>query len=571
MINNSEFKNNIIQNIYIDGLPEEKKNTLGQKIFAIININLKKKEKDLNIIFNNIVKEIMETGHFNKIDLKMENNNLIINVQMHPILNKIKIKFLNNDGDTILSQEDIDLIFNDSYNKIINVNEIELSAKELEKFFINEGYTLTKLVNIELHQDNTIILIYNIHIINDIIINYFDSKKDNQKVEGLTKDYIILRELKSKKGNNFNGKFLEEDIIRLRKLNLFKDIKVAIQNIIVNDCNKINIIMNIEEESTRSLGGGLNLTQSGGLGGLFSYSTNNCYGKNINQSLNLNWTFEKADIDFSYFNPWVNVNDYKRALGFNLKFDLSPKKFGEIGSISASANLLNKSSENLINNWCWFNQYIANIEEVDLENKKKYYFKNGGGPELTKLEKKDRQSLISGINKYTISNTKIEGMYKSGIKIDTYSELFYNMDNSNTFNKSKIGFSLYKPIKNFLFRFNFNIGGGIGVLPWYESFFIGGNNGIRGYDYNNFAFGEYYTQGTFEVYFPFKSMLGELFFDFGKIYNPEIYDFDQSSPTSGYSYGTGIITKTPIGPIRIELASKDSGNFKLGANFGEKF
>ena len=43
---------------------------------------------------------------------------------------------------------------------------------------------------------------------------------------------------------------LEEDIIRLRKLNLFKDIKVAIQNINLMIVIKYNL--SIEEESTRS-------------------------------------------------------------------------------------------------------------------------------------------------------------------------------------------------------------------------------------------------------------------------------------------------------------------------------
>ncbi|MFN5193283.1 MAG: BamA/TamA family outer membrane protein [Cyanobacteriota bacterium] len=119
-------------------------------------------------------------------------------------------------------------------------------------------------------------------------------------------------------------------------------------------------------------------------------------------------------------------------------------------------------------------------------------------------------------------------------------------------------------------------GTNLGDLPTYEAFCLGGGNSVRGYYDCDLGVAKTYGEATIEYRFPLFSIVsGELFLDGGTAFGtqrdvPGNPGEKLKKPGSGYSIGTGLIVTTPVGPLRLEVASQDFTNqwrFNLGVGW----
>ena len=118
----------------------------------------------------------------------------------------------------------------------------------------------------------------------------------------------------------------------------------------------------------------------------------------------------------------------------------------------------------------------------------------------------------------------------------------------------------------------------IGDLPPYEAFCIGGSNSIRGWYDCDLAVARSFGEVTLEYRFPIISVFsGELFVDAGTDFNtqknvPGKPGLLLNKDGSGVSVGTGVIVGTPVGPLRLEVASKDfTEDWRFNLGVGWKF
>ena len=169
-------------------------------------------------------------------------------------------------------------------------------------------------------------------------------------------------------------------------------------------------------------------------------------------------------------------------------------------------------------------------------------------------------------------------------------------ENSPTFNRVKASYTQFFPV-NWLkiakgcrpkpgekancpqaIGIQLKTGSIVGDLPPYEAFCLGGSNSVRGWHDCDLAVGRSYGEATLEYRFPIISIFaGEIFADAGT-------DFGSQSsvpgkpgkllkkPGSGFSIGTGVIVTTPVGPLRLEVASQDlTGEWRFNLGVGWKF
>jgi outer membrane protein insertion porin family len=169
-------------------------------------------------------------------------------------------------------------------------------------------------------------------------------------------------------------------------------------------------------------------------------------------------------------------------------------------------------------------------------------------------------------------------------------------ENSPTFNRVKASYTQFFPV-NWLkiakgcrpkpgekancpqaIGIQLKAGSVVGDLPPYEAFCLGGSNSVRGWYDCDLAVGRSYGEATLEYRFPIISIFaGEIFADAGT-------DFGSQSsvpgkpgkllkkPGSGFSIGTGVIVTTPVGPLRLEVASQDlTGEWRFNLGVGWKF
>jgi len=126
--------------------------------------------------------------------------------------------------------------------------------------------------------------------------------------------------------------------------------------------------------------------------------------------------------------------------------------------------------------------------------------------------------------------------------------------------------------------FQVSAGSNIGSLPTYEAFCVGGGNSVRGYYDCDLGVGRSYGEATIEYRFPIFSIIsGELFVDGGTTFGSQASVPGNpgellQKPGEGFSVGTGLIVTTPVGPLRLEVASQDfSGEWRFNLGVGWKF
>ena len=121
-------------------------------------------------------------------------------------------------------------------------------------------------------------------------------------------------------------------------------------------------------------------------------------------------------------------------------------------------------------------------------------------------------------------------------------------------------------------------GTSVGSLPFFEQYFVGGVNNLRGYAEDRF-WGKNMAIANVELRYPlFASLVGVAFVDAGQAWGSEFRfqgtgfstEFQQSrqfGPRLGA--GVGVRYLTPLGPLRLDFAVGDSfrTHFTLGQTF----
>jgi outer membrane protein insertion porin family len=168
--------------------------------------------------------------------------------------------------------------------------------------------------------------------------------------------------------------------------------------------------------------------------------------------------------------------------------------------------------------------------------------------------------------------------------------------NSPTFNRLRTSYTHYIPVNWLKFykgcrpkageapdckqalAFQVTAGTNVGQLPPYEAFCLGGGNSVRGYYDCDLGVGRSFGEATMEYRFPLFSIIsGELFIDGGTSFGSQSNVPGNPGglllkPGQGFSVGTGLIVTTPVGPLRLEVASQDlTGNWRFNLGVGWKF
>ena len=115
-------------------------------------------------------------------------------------------------------------------------------------------------------------------------------------------------------------------------------------------------------------------------------------------------------------------------------------------------------------------------------------------------------------------------------------------------------------------------------IPPYEAFCLGGGNSVRGYYDCDLGVGKSFAEATIEYRFPIFSIIsGEIFFDAGTTFGsqsgiPGNPGGLLGKSGEGYSPGVGLIVTTPVGPLRLEVATQEfTSEWRFNLGVGWKF
>ncbi len=459
---------------------------------------------------------------------------------------------------------------------------------------------------------------------------------DGKPRKGKTKDWVVKRELKTQPGSIFNRKILEADIGRLYATSLFDDVKVSLGPDNLNPGQVIIFLDLSEQRTGSLTGGlgysngsgifaSIGLQETNALGRAWSTNLNLNFGEystTYNFSLSDPWI--KGDKHKTSFRTNVFLSrDYPQEFksekngriyavddtNTSTSDTFSSIVLEKTGGGFSFSRPLNGGDPFKVAKWrVLAGMNFKKVKMIDGDGNKKPYGdmtpttgnindiicigftpNDGSCPEENTLV-----SIIAGTSRNNLNNSINP---TSGNKFNFGTEQFVSVgENSPTFNRMKVSYSFFIPTKLInltkackssdatsedcpqAIGFQFKAGTILGELPPYEAFCMGGTSSVRGWGSCDLAVSKSFVEGTAEYRFPVWRMIsGALFVDAGSDLGSQEEVPGKPGKLlqksgSGFSLGGGVGVKTPIGPLRLDVASKDlSGDWRYTLGVGWKF
>jgi outer membrane protein insertion porin family len=558
------------------------------------------------------INAIFATGFFSAVRAEPTDTPLGVKVtfvvQPNPVLRTVQPA-----GNQILTQAQVDTIFQPQYGKILNLRDLQEGIKAINKFYQDKGYVLGQVAGApQIDADGTVTLQVAEGVIENIDVRY--KNKEGEAAKGRTKKYIIIRELRTKPGDVLNKNSLQTDLKRVFGLGLFEDVQVALEP--GEDPRKVVVNLNVQERKTGSFSAGAGFSSNSGLFGTGSYTQNNLGGNNQRLNTQVQIGTREYLFDASFTDPWIATDRYHTSYTVNLfnrltrplvfdggKNDINlgvpdatqPDGFGSDGITPRVNRLgggvvfsrpLTRDPDKIPSAWVasagvQYQRISIRDDGLKISN----FDELGNSLSFSGKGQDDLLTFQLGLSR-DLRNDPQTPTKGSVLRIGLDQSVPVGLG-SITLTRLRASYSQFFPVKLLKFTkgpqalaFNIQAGTVLGDLPPYEAFTLGGGSSVRGYDEGEVGSGRTFLQASAEYRFPLIKFLGGiggvLFVDYGTLLGtqdnvPGSPGIVRGKPGDGLGYGVGLRVKTPIGPVRLDYGWTIDGGNRFQFGFQEKF
>lgn len=498
---------------------------------------------------------------------------VIYHVMENPAFTKVKIT-----GNTVVDDKKAAGFFDLEENKIINLKDVNTRVQRLEEEYRQNGYILARVTDIHMDTDGTLNITVNEGIVEDFKV------KGNVK----TKDYVITREMKLKKGKPFNAKDARRSMQRVYNLGYFEDVNVKLNP--GKEPNSVEVEISVVEMNTGTFGIGAGYSNADGFIGMISIGDKNFRG--TGDKVNIRWEFggeDNKNYDFSYTKPWID--DKETTATINL-YDIT----NEYADYNINGDEIARYDKKRRGQELTFsrktdNEYVSNY--VTLKNRDDIYKGMADGYENDKDQYYEDVFNNSQYKEDWMPSTAAERRKENfGVtRSITVGRIFDSRDNIYDPHEGKrIAYSLewaglggdfdftkftadyryyYRAGGESVWALNLGAGYADGDMPLSQRFSMGGSDTLRGYEDDQFR-GNSMLKATLEYRFPIiKKVQGVLFTDNGYAWDKRHEDeFDLGLIKN--SFGVGLRINSPLGPVKLDYGYGDDGG-KFHFSFGGQF
>lgn len=516
------------------------------------------------------VSSLGSTGVFSQIaaqiDAVPEGVKLSYVTKANPVIHGVEFT-----GNTVFTSDYLKGILGIENNSVLNTTLLHQKLTEIENLYMKQGYILYSVPDVEVTKDGI------------LHIDIAEGKIEDIKIVGndKTKDYVILRELRYKKGQPFNKFTASRSMERLYNLGFFEDVNMKL--LPGKEDHTVITEIDVVEQKTGVVSVGAGYSESDGMVGILELGENNFRG--TGDKVNFHWEFGGSshgkNYQISYTRPWINDNG--DSLGFSIfdrRYDYDD--YNANGDTVASYD---KRRKGFSLTWGHVSsEYRKNF--FALETVKESYddydgFQWGGAaPSDQETQNKWKDAIMNNFGK---TNSF------------TFTHVFDNRDNYYSASKGRrLSFSaqwgghglggdydfykfttegrFYKALGNgHVLALRLMAGYISGETSYNQLFTLGGSDSLRGYEDDQFK-GEKMYAATLEYRIPVaKKVEAVLFSDVGSAWSIDEgripwYTDDSSI---NWSVGVGLRLQTPIGPVRLDYGHGDRNKFHF--SFGAQF
>lgn len=508
---------------------------------------------------------------------------VIYHVMENPVYQKTDVE-----GNTVLNKQRVASFFDLEQGKIANLKDINKCVQKLEEEYRSNGYILARVTDVHMEKDGTLKV-----AVNEGVVEGF-KVKGNVK----TKDYVVTREMKLKKGEPFNAKAARRSMQRVYNLGYFEDVNIKLNP--GREPNGVEVEISVVEMNTGTFGIGAGYSNADGFVGMVSIGDKNFRG--IGDKINLRWEFggeDNKNYDFSYTRPWLD--DKETSATINL-YDITNEyaDYNIDGDEIARYDKKRRGQEITFSRRT-HNEFVSNY--ITIKNRDDIYKGEADGYEgdenqyyEDKFYKEEGGKVIYQSGKYEswMPKTAAERRKENfGVtRSITFGRVYDSRDNIYDPHEGKrIGYSVewaggmggdfdftkwtadwryyYRAGGESVWALNLGAGYASGDMPLSQRFTMGGSDTLRGYEDDQFR-GNSMLKATLEYRFPiFKKVQGVLFTDNGYAWDKRHEDeFDMGLLKN--SYGVGLRINSPLGPVKLDYGYGENGG-KFHFSFGGQF
>ena len=484
----------------------------------------------------------------------------------NPVIHSVEFS-----GNTVFTGDYLTELLGITPNSVLNTTLLDQKLQEIEKLYLQQGYLLYAVQDVKVTQEGVLKIDLAEGVIEDITI------EGNDK----TKDYVILRELRYKKGQPFNKFTASRSMERLYNLGFFEDVNMKL----LPGTKEHSVITEIDvvEQKTGVVSIGAGYSESDGMVGILELGENNFRG--TGDKVNFHWEFggssEGKNYQISYTRPWINDNG--DSLGFSIfdrRYDYDD--YNADGDTVASYDRRRKGF-----NLTWghvSSEYRKNF--FTLETARESYDDHdgfdwgGAAPSDPDTQAEWRKAIMDNFGRtnsftfmHVFDNRDNYFNATKGRRLSASIQYGGNgLGGDYDFYKFTTEGRFYKGLSNgHVLALRVMAGYISGDTSYNQLFNLGGSNNLRGYEDDQFK-GEKMYAATLEYRVPIaKKVEGVLFTDVGNAWSIDEgkIPWYQDDDALNWSVGVGLRLQTPIGPVRLDYGHGDKNKFHF--SFGAQF
>jgi len=505
---------------------------------------------------------------------------------------KYSVREVKLSGDLKVPEEDVRALLLVKEGQVFSRKIMTTTSELITRRLGNEGYTFANVNGVpEAHdEDNTVSITFFVDPGKRAYVNRINFR-GNTKSE----DEVLRREMRQMEGGWASTYLIDQSKTRLERLGFFKEVNVETPQVPGTD-DQIDVNYSVEEQPSGSITASVGFAQNAGLilGG--SISQNNFLGTGNRVSIGLTRSEYQTRYSFGFVDPYWTVDGV--SLGYNAfyrttdydELDVDVSSYS-VDSLGAGVNIGYPISETSRLTYGLTVQQDSidtgryTVDEIfdfiDAEGDNYLNFKGSIGWSESTL---NRGVLANrGHSQSLVLETTIPGSDLSFYKLDYRGQVFTPLSDSYTL------------------RFHTQLGygdsyGSTAELPFYEHYYAGGFNSVRGFEDSSLGprstpsigeanggkpgtledpdkdplpfGGNVLVQGGVEMLFPLpfvkdqRSLRTALFWDVGNVFDTncsssqkrlsDSCDIDFSNLAS--SVGVGLTWITALGPLSFSLA-----------------
>lgn len=527
-------------------------------------------------------------GFFKAVDIRAvpltgDDWKVLVDLSEFPITKEIRIV-----GNTVVGTEEILKVIPIRVGQPFNLTEQKPTAEAIFNLYSKKGFFALP-EEVQPMEDS----------VGTVSIVIREMKVNSVGVQGntRTKPWVMMKLIKTRAGEVFNIKKWDDDLRRVYGTQWFERV-VPVENDAAQGFAK-DLVVDVKETRTGDAVVGLSVDPRSNFAGNIRLSDRNFRG--TGQTIGINYlqavTGGGASIDLDYANPFIDNRDttLNASIYSRLIYRFSNNTFGGSGTsptdetfterrTGASVSLQRPLSSRTVGN---IGLRFESIKTSDLKTttNEEFIQQDGDVAVLTFGWNKNDRDVDLDPSRGSWSLITLEPGY-SNIKriggattndpsiLGTNSFFRINTEYRSYWSPQKARTSREMDAPRRVLALRMRAGTITGKVPFFEQFFVGGAESLRGYQDDRF-WGKSYLATTLEYRQPIqKSFNAIAFIDAGGAWGgyDSVNDFTQTNKFKlNVGYGVGFSFKTPLGPIRLDFGWNQRGSsrthFLIGTSF----